>query len=148
MEITDFRKEFLEQIAALAVSDGNFKRSAFVEYGVQLLENAEEVSDFEACYYRGTGSKNKALAIDGFAFDDADGSVRLFVAEFGGDKEPETLTQPQARTLFSRLQAFCEDAISGRLQREIEESTPPAPFASFLFHQQAAIPRLLFSLLP
>ncbi len=147
MEITDFRKEFLEQIAALAVSDGNFKRSAFVEYGVQLLENAEEVSDFEACYYRGTGSKNKALAIDGFAFDDADGSVRLFVAEFGGDKEPETLTQPQARTLFSRLQAFCEDAISGRLQREIEESTPAAAFASLLFRQKGAITRLRFYLI-
>src|SRR5258708_36285978 len=100
MEITDFRKEFLEQIAALAVSDGNFKRSAFVEYGVQLLENAEEVSDFEACYYRGRVSKNKALAIDGFAFDDAGGSGRSVLAQFGGSKDSASLSLPQAGALL------------------------------------------------
>jgi hypothetical protein len=147
MEIGDFRKEFLEQIAAQAVSDGNFRHSAFVEYGIQLLQDAEEVSDFESCYYRGTGSRNKVLAIDGFAFDDADGSVRLFVAEFGGGDQAETLTQTQAKALFSRLQAFCEDAVSGRLQKEIEDSTPAAAFAALLFQQKGAITRLRFYLI-
>jgi hypothetical protein len=147
MEIGDFRKEFLEQIAAQAVSDGNFRHSAFVDYSVQLLEDAEEVSDFESCYFRGTGSKHKALAIDGYAFDDADGSVRLFVAEFGGAHEAETLTQTQAKALFSRLQAFCEDAVSGRLQREIEDSTPAAAFAALLFQQKGSITRLRFYLI-
>ncbi len=147
MEIGDFRKEFLEQIAAQAVSDGNFRHSAFVDYSVQLLEDAEEVSDFESCYFRGTGFKHKALAIDGYAFDDADGSVRLFVAEYGGAHEAETLTQTQAKALFSRLQAFCEDAVSGRLQREIEDSTPAAAFAALLFQQKGSITRLRFYLI-
>jgi hypothetical protein len=147
METGDFRKEFLEQIAAQAVSDGNFRHSAFVEYGIQLLQDAEEVSDFESCYYRGTGSRNKALAIDGFAFDDADGSVRLFVAEFGGGDQAETLTQTQAKALFSRLQTFCEDAVSGRLQKEIEDSTPAAAFASLVFQQKSTITRLRFYLI-
>src|SRR5205809_1938284 len=105
MDINDFRKTFLEQVAAQAVSDGNFRHSAFVDYGVQLLQDAEEVADFDVCYYRGTGSRNRSLAVDGFAFDDADGSVRLFVAEFSGDVEPKTLIQTQAKLLFSRLQA-------------------------------------------
>lgn len=147
MEIGEFRKEFLEQIAAQVVTDGNFRHSAFVEYGIQLLQDAEEVSDFEACYYRGTGSRNRTLAIDGFAFDDADGSVRLFVAEFGGTAEPETLTQTQAKALFSRLQAFCEDAIAGRLHKEIEDSAPAAAFAALLFQQKGVITRLRFYLI-
>ena len=66
METNDFRKEFLEQVAAQAVTDGNFKHSAFIDYSIQLLQDAEEVSDFEACYYRGTGSRNRAIAVDGF----------------------------------------------------------------------------------
>src|SRR5437763_7949985 len=129
MEINDFRKEFLEQIAALAVTDANFRHSAFVEYCVQLLQDAEEVADFEACYYRGTGLKNKSIGVDGFAFDDADASVRLFLADFTGADDSGSLTQTHAKSLFSRLQVFCEDAVSGRLHREIEESNPAAALA-------------------
>jgi hypothetical protein len=143
----DFRKEFLEQIAALAVTDGNFRHSAFVEYSVQLLQDAEEVADFETCYYRGTGLRNKSIGVDGFAFDDADGSVRLFLAEFMGADEPESLTQTQAKSLFSRLQAFCEDAVSGRLHREIEESNPAASLAQMLFQHKGAVARFRFYLM-
>jgi hypothetical protein len=39
--------------------------------GEQLSE-AEELENFEACYYRGSGSKNRSLGIDGCAEDDLD----------------------------------------------------------------------------
>lgn len=76
-----------------------------------------------------------------------DRSARLFLAEYKGGDEQETLTQTQAKTTFSRLQAFCEDAVSGRLHREIEESSPAFSFASSLFHQRASITRLRFYLI-
>ena len=147
MLISEFRKDFLEQVAAQAVTDGNFKRSAFVDCGIRLLQEAEEVANFEQCYFRGTGSKNRNLEIDGFEFDDADGSVRLFLADFKGGEEPETLTQTQAKASFSRLQAFCEDAMSGRLHQDIEESSAASSLASLLFSQRTTITRLRFYLI-
>ncbi|WP_041855992.1 AIPR family protein [Candidatus Korobacter versatilis] len=141
MEYRQFRTEFLEQVAARAVAEGDFKHSAFVAYSVQLLQDAEEVSDFEPCYFRGTGARKRSIGVDGFAFDDADGSVRLFIAEFGGGEEPETLTQTDAKSHFARLQAFCEEAVSGKLHREIEESNPAAGLAQLLFKERGAVTR-------
>jgi len=146
METNDFRKEVLEQIASQAVAEENFRHFAFVDYTVQLLQDAQEVADFEACYYRGTGSKNRSLGVDGFAFDDADGSVRLFLADFSGSEEPESLTLTYATPLFSRLRAFCEDAVSGRLHGEIEESNPASGLARLLFQNKGAITRFRFYL--
>lgn len=147
METLEFRKDFLEQIAAQAVADGNFRQSAFVEYGLQMLQQAEEVADYEHSYYRGTGSKKRSLGVDAYSFDEADGSVRLFLADFGGDVEPGTLTQTDAKSLFSKLQAFCDDAVSGRLHREIEDSTPAAGLALMLYQNRQSITRFRFYLI-
>lgn len=147
MDTNEFRKEFLEQIAAQAVADGNFRHTAFVEHSVQMLQDAEEVADFETSFFRGTGSKKRSIAVDGYAFDDADGSARVFLADFDGGDEPGILTQSNAKTLFSRLQAFCDDAVSGRLHFEIEESNPAAALAQMLFHNRASISRFRFYLI-
>ncbi len=149
MDLSEFRKDFHEQVGVWASADMNFRHSAFVEYAAHLLEEAEEVCDFQSCYYRGTGSRNRQLAVDGYAFDDADGSVRLFVAEPSGNSQPEipTLTQTQAKNLFARLQGFFEDSAGGRLARILEESTPEHALASSLEEHLSAIPRLRFYLI-
>ena len=40
----------------------------------QMLEEAEELIDFVPCPYRGFGARRRSLGIDGYAFDEADGS--------------------------------------------------------------------------
>ena len=75
----------------------NFTRASFVEVCAEFLGDAEELADFEACYYRGTGSRNRSLGVDGFAMDDLDGSARLVIAEYGGEAEPTTLRRPLRR---------------------------------------------------
>src|ERR1041385_2435455 len=124
MELTDFRKDLLEEVAVAAATDGNFRHSAFVEYASRLLEDAEEVADFQPCYYRGSGSRNKSLAVDGYSLDEADGSFKIFVADFEGKEQPGSLTQTHATTVFGRASAFCEEAFAGRLHCELEESSP------------------------
>lgn len=47
----------------------------------EMLEEAEELVDFVPCPYRGTGTRRRSLGIDGYAFDEADGSLRLVIAE-------------------------------------------------------------------
>lgn len=142
MELNEFRQEFLDQVRARASAGSNFTHAEFVETCGELLGDAEEIADFEACFYRGTGSRNRSLGVDGFAIDDLDGSVRLVIAEYGGETEPTTLTQTNAKTCFSRLLAFCGDALSGRLHLGLEESAPGRSLALTLYERRKSIARL------
>src|SRR5665213_3015555 len=132
MDVEEFRADLLSQTAAWAAADQNFRHSAFVEVAIRYLEEAGEVADFEPCYYRGTGSRRRALAVDGYAFDDADGSARLFLAEASMADEAPTLTQTEAQTLFGRLRAFVEDAAEGRLKGDLDISSPASALAAEL----------------
>ena len=142
MDISDYRQEFLDQVRARASAGANFTHAEFVEICAEQLSEAEELADFEACYYRGTGYRNRSLGVDGFAQDETDGSLRLLIAEYGGSAEPTTLTQTQAKASFSKLLAFCDDAFSGRLQQSLEESTPASSLAHLLFERRKSIVRL------
>ena len=73
-----------------------------------------------------------------------DGSLRLVIADFSGGNEIQTLNQTQAKALFAKLNAFCENTFSGRLQDEIDESTPAHSLA-LLLQQQRNPPKQLIT---
>lgn len=142
MQLNEFREEFLDQVRARASAGENFTHAEFVEVCADLLGDAEELTDFEACYYRGTGSRKRSLGVDGFAMDDLDGSIRLVIGEYGGEAVPTTITQTTAKVCFSRLLAFCDDALSGRLHQELEESAPGYSLALTLYERRKNITRI------
>jgi hypothetical protein len=142
MQLDEYRKEFLEDIRARASVTSNFTHAEFVEVCADLLSEAEELSDFELCYFRGSGSRNRSLAVDGFAQDSVDGSLRLVVADFSGANETQNLSQTQARSMFGKLLAFSEDAFSGRLLDEVDESSPAHSLALLIQQQRKHITRL------
>jgi hypothetical protein len=63
-------------------------------------------------------------------------------ASQSGEAEPTTLTQTTAKACFSRLLAFCDDALSGRLHRDLEESAPGYSLALSLYERRKTIARL------
>ena len=142
MQLEEYREEFLEDIRARASVASNFTHTEFVDVCADLLSEAEELSDFEPCYFRGSGSRKRSLAVDGFAQDTVDGSLRLVVADFTGTEELQSLNQTQARSMFGKLVAFCEDAFSGRLMDEVDESSPAHSLALLLQEQRKHIARL------
>jgi len=122
VDVEDFRADFLNQIDICAAADSDFTHSAFVQVAVEHLEEAGEVADFQLSYFRGHVSR-RALAIDGYSFDKADGSLRVFLAD-PGLSALETLTQTTARALFGRLRAFVEDSFNGLLDDAIDDNSP------------------------
>ena len=124
MDLDEFREYLLTEVSVWAAADRNFTHSSFVDVAAGLLEDAGEVSDFESCYFRGTGPRRRSLAVDGFAFDDADDSLRLFVAEPSLDADVPTFGQTEARSWFGRLRAFTEEAFAGSIQEDRDPSTP------------------------
>jgi hypothetical protein len=142
----------------LAVFRGAIIARAIEEYGEQdqevgfgsiageMLEAAEEIVDFTPCPYRGIGTRRRSLAIDGYAFDDADGSLRLVIAEYGGEKLPVTLTQTSAKVIFSKAVAFVEEAFAGKDDHLPADSDPATDLSFLLKVHQSGISRLRFYL--
>lgn len=141
MELRDFRKDFIETARALALTEGDFEEASFVSEAARRLVEAEELEDFEPCHFEGTGSRQRKMRVDGYCFDDVDGSVSLIIANYEGSESDLTLTQTDATKHFGMLRAFAEDAVSGRLHETIEESSPGYGLASDLYQRRESITR-------
>jgi hypothetical protein len=141
-------RAFREGVVARAKSEfgGRDPEAGFGSVAGELLEEAEELVDFVPCPYRGTGTRRRSLAIDGYALDEADGSLRMVVAQFDGEQTPATLTQTSARTIFARLVAFVDEALAGNDDHLPADEDPAADFSGLLKTHQSSITRLRFYL--
>lgn len=126
MTLEEFRGEVLAFAATRAESEGLTAREALVREILGRLNEAGELPDAEACSETLVGHRGRLLEIDAFAFDEADGSLHLFIAlRDGGSALPEPLTLTGARDMgFGRLVGLFEQARSGWLSSNIEESRP------------------------
>ncbi len=142
MELEEFRDSFLNEAAAWAASEQDFRHSSFLDVAVRYLEEAEEVADFQPIFYRGFGDHNRALGIDGYAFDDADDSLRVFLADPSLEEQTPTLTQTEAKTLFGKLIGMLEQSVDGRLAPTLEISSPAHELAVELASRVPSVTRV------
>jgi hypothetical protein len=122
----EFRADLLAAAAARAETASCGAREAFVSEMLDRLRDAGELPDAEPCSEALVGQRGRKLEIDAHAFDEADGSLNLFVAlRDGGRSMPQVLTLTEARDQgFGRLLGIYEQARSGWLSSNIEESRP------------------------
>lgn len=143
-ELRTFRAAVIAR--AVDASNGRDADAGFCLVAGELLEEADELIDFVPCPYRGFGPRRRSLAIDGYAFDEADGSLRLVITEFDGQDAPTTLTQTTAKTIFAKLIGFVEEAFDGKDDHLPSGQDPAADFAQVLLLHQSSITRLRFYL--
>lgn len=146
MILEDFRKDLLENVRVKAESNLNFNRVEFVEEIGQRLSDAEEFSDFVVCKFEGIVGKTK-VKLDGYSFDEADGSLALLIADYSNDDEVPSFNSADAIKAFKMLRAFVEEALKGKLSDgSIEESQPAYGFACHLMDIQSIITKFRFYL--
>ena len=134
-----FRNEIVaESLQEFGDSD---RDNGFAAVAGRMLEEAEEFVDFMPCPYRGTGARRRNLGIDGYAIDEADGSFRMIIADFDGGAEPITVTQTSARTEFSKLTGFIEEAFAGNDDHLPADEDPATDFAEILQQHKNSISR-------
>lgn len=138
--VLQFRSDLLSQ--ARSEFSGRDPEAGFVAVAGRILEEVEEVVDFMPCPYRGTGTRRRSLGVDGYAFDDADGSLRVVIADFEGEEQPHSVTQTSAKTEFNRIIAFIEETFAGNDDHLPADEDPVADFADLLATHREAIPRL------
>jgi hypothetical protein len=141
MDLEEYRKDLIEEVKAAATESRNFASSTFVEITSGLLADAGELADFELCQFKGTGSKKRSLALDGYAFDEADDSVRVLVGDWDGLEASPTITQTEAKALLGRARAFVEESLTGKFYENLENSSGGYAFSKELFNRRAELTR-------
>lgn len=123
MELDEYRKDYLENVKMIAAAEGEGTVSTFVNNVLRDLQDLNTVTDFETCYAFGKNGR-KNYRVDAYSFDDFDYSMSLFIADYAGDSEIETITRTDANTLFDRLYSFLDGCLNGNFRNTIEISTP------------------------
>ena len=143
MELTEFRKDYLENIKAVAAAENKGTTEAFVQVTCDNLVNGELFDDYDICYYTGI-AKRKKYRVDAYSFDDYDKSMTLIIADFQGEKESLRLTQTDAIALFSRLATVVEESFLGHLKETVEISTPTYDLVDKLCSLKSDLRKLKF----
>ena len=124
MDLHEFRTEVLNEVSIGSRANSDFKRSEFVNSVMDQLIESEELSGFTPCYYDGLiGSRGKRIEIDGYDFDEYDGTFSIVACRFDGTATPSSrLTKTEIEDVAERARRFVEGSLIGEVQRSIEES--------------------------
>lgn len=146
MELKEYRQELLQGIRLNAIANSDFRRSEFASIVADYLTEAEEIDDFNSCYYQGpVGSRRNEVEIDGYSFDEFDGTFSVMVCVYDGSNDPDRkLTKAEITRCASRARRFIEGSLEGVVQDEdygIEESEPAYELAELIREREDDIQR-------
>ena len=80
----EYRKEFLEDARATAENEGGGTVASFVKICALKLFEGDVLPEYTPCFYQGAGYRNAALRVDGYAYDERDGTFYLLAASYSG----------------------------------------------------------------
>lgn len=128
-ELTEFSKEFHDEIRAEAHAIEALREEVFVQKMGEILEEYGEIDDFVPCSYRSTDMK-----IDGYCYNDEFQAFVLVVSHFLDDPDPSQarITNTDVQKQFSRLSKFFDRCLKGGYSK-IEISNEAHDLAQLLY---------------
>ncbi len=127
MDYEDFRKEFLEEVKADAITSGIGSAASFIQTASSYMLQSDVFPDAIApAYYEGEGRRNRKMRVDGYIFDSADNTMNIFIADYDAIKRDPPMTKTLAQGFFNKITYFVEEAFGNILPNEIEPSSPAA----------------------
>ncbi len=143
MELNQYRKDYLENVKMLAAAENEGTVAMFVNTVLEDLQELNVITDFESCYSIGKYGR-KSYRVDAYSFDDYDYSMSVFIADYSGANEEETLTRTDAMTLFEKVYTFLDGCINGNFRNEIEISTPVYDLVERIVHLEKSVRKYRF----
>jgi len=145
--IEEYREVLHEDIALASSANMSNAQEEFLTYVTDILIAGEEFDDFIECYYEGTSRRKTKMQIDGYALDEADGSCCVFIADYHGPHENNSIRSEDINSLFKKIRYFIEESINQKLYKELEESTQVYEFSRLLHDESKDISKFRFYLL-
>lgn len=124
MNIGEYAKRILQDTLATAEVEETLSLEAFTQGVAQRLAEAGQFGGVERCFHRKRGVEVSGYALEGDAF-------HLFVTDYRGSGQPESLTDGQIKQWFRRLSNFVERSLDGYADR-LEESSPEFELADLI----------------
>lgn len=141
--LSTFRDEWIATVQSDALLTGESAATTFVEDTGMRLTEAEEFSDFQRCQFKGSAADTSPICVDGHAFDDADGTLALMVADFSGSTEVQNLDVEDARERIDMLERFFQTSLSGEITSDHDlTGTPVAGLAADVVRLHTSITRI------
>jgi hypothetical protein len=134
MEYIRFIEYFKNQVLYEAEEKAIPYREAFINTTIEMLSDAEIISDFVPLHFEGNGRQNKKIQIDGYYIDDVDSTLSLIVLYPLSNFSEETLTSQEVTKYLDRATAFLRD--SDYIVNVIEESAPAYGLAADFTRQK------------
>ena len=147
MNVEEYRSVLHEDMALAANANMSTESEEFINYSTHILIDGEEFDDYVECYYEGISKRNWPMRIDGYSMDESDGSCCVFVADYRGKYESESILNEDINNAFRRIRRFIEESIKYEFYQELEESTQAYEFARTLYYDNDQIVKFRFYLL-
>ena len=143
----EYRKDFLEDTRSTEESEAIGTVASFVKICALKLFEGDVLPEYTPCYYNGYGYRNAIVTVDGYSYDEHDGSFYLLTSLFSGSEVSETLLGSDAKTALDRCRAFASNSIEHDLANKIEISTDAYDLASYIQEQAKYVSRFVIVLL-
>lgn len=147
MNVEEYREVLHEDIALAANANMSNVADEFLDYVTDILISGEEFDDFTECYYEGISRHKANMRIDGYAMDDSDGSCCVFISDYRGPYESDTINKEAIDNCFRKIRFFVNESIKYELYQELEESTQVYEFSRMLHYDIESISKFRFYLL-
>ena len=125
MDIDDYRKQFIDELRFNAEHEGTEPETQFIEKSLSDLEEIGELNDPIPMSVEMRGTRNKLLAFDAYAYDEADGALILIASDFVNERDAApTLTNSRIEDLFAHMLNFLEECVQGNISKYCDDSDP------------------------
>lgn len=122
MEYAEYQKEFLDSVRNEAAISGTDAEDEFIDRALDLLTEFDEIQDPVRLYF-GKARRNSAIMqINGYAFDDTEQSLILFISDFDNTYNPGNLTSTQIDRLYWRMYNFLDEVYNGDISQYCDDS--------------------------
>lgn len=130
MDVGEFRKQFMEQLRFDAEHAGSEPETQFIEKSLDLLEEIGDVTDPMPMSIEMRGRRNRRMAFDAYAYDEADGALVMIASNFVNeiDNTP-TLTNTQIDELYAAMRNFIDESVNGDISAYCDDSDPAISIA-------------------
>ncbi len=132
MELSQYRRDFVQQLRVNAQAWGYTPEEQFIREMVDRLEGMEEIADPFIQYFGQKGPNGILMKIDGYSIDPSDKSLILFQSDFRNTEDAENITQTDLETAYKRMMGFLQVALDGKLPYYCDESNEYVKIANDL----------------
>ena len=125
MEIEKFREQFIDQLRFDADHNGTEPEVQLLNKMLEDLESIGELNDPVPMSVEMNGRRNRKMAFDAYAYDEADSALILIACDFNNERDTvKTLTNGRINELYSHMLYFLDEALNGKISDYCDDSNP------------------------